>query len=110
MDGGPAAVLTLNLWLVEETSRYVYRIFAIKQIFENPYKYGFGNSEHDAGCCADEPLLRPNGKVTDESVDRRDLLRRLLHLNRTDAPVDEALLHGLRLADDTEGLELQDGG
>ncbi|RRD62092.1 lytic transglycosylase domain-containing protein [Tannerella forsythia] len=31
----------LNLWLVEETSRYVYRIFAIKQIFENPYKYGF---------------------------------------------------------------------
>jgi len=69
-----------------------------------------GNSEHDAGCCADEPLLRPNGKVTDEGVDRRDLLRRLLHLNRTDAPVDEALLHGLRLADDTEGLELQDGG
>lgn len=31
----------LNLWLVEETSRYVYRILAIKQIFENPYKYGF---------------------------------------------------------------------
>lgn len=32
---------TFNLWLVEETSRYVYRILAIKQIFENPYKYGF---------------------------------------------------------------------
>jgi len=31
----------LDLWVVEETSRYVYRIFAIKQIFENPYKYGF---------------------------------------------------------------------
>jgi hypothetical protein len=31
----------LDLWLVEETSRYVYRIFAIKQIFENPAKYGF---------------------------------------------------------------------
>jgi hypothetical protein len=31
----------LNLWVVEETTRYVYRIFAIKQIFENPYKYGF---------------------------------------------------------------------
>ncbi|MDR1780478.1 MAG: lytic transglycosylase domain-containing protein [Tannerella sp.] len=31
----------LDLWLVEETSRYLYRIFAIKQIFENPYKYGF---------------------------------------------------------------------
>jgi len=31
----------LNLHLVEETTRYPYRIFAIKQIFENPYKYGF---------------------------------------------------------------------
>jgi hypothetical protein len=31
----------LDLYLVEETTRYPYRIFAIKQIFENPYKYGF---------------------------------------------------------------------
>ena len=31
----------LDLWVVEETTRYVYRILAIKQIFENPYKYGF---------------------------------------------------------------------
>ncbi|MDR1601818.1 MAG: lytic transglycosylase domain-containing protein [Tannerella sp.] len=31
----------LDLWLVEETSRYIYRIFAVKLIFENPYKYGF---------------------------------------------------------------------
>lgn len=31
----------LDLWLVEETSRYYYRMLAIKQIFENPYKYGF---------------------------------------------------------------------
>ncbi|MDR3266430.1 MAG: lytic transglycosylase domain-containing protein [Tannerella sp.] len=31
----------LNLYLVEETLRYPYRIFAIKQIFENPYKYGY---------------------------------------------------------------------
>ncbi|MGM9759042.1 MAG: lytic transglycosylase domain-containing protein [Parabacteroides sp.] len=32
---------TFDLWLVEETTRYVYRIMAIKQIFEHPYKYGF---------------------------------------------------------------------
>jgi len=32
---------SLDLWLVEETTRYVYRILAIKQIFESPYKYGF---------------------------------------------------------------------
>jgi hypothetical protein len=31
----------LDLWLVEETSRYVYRILAIKMIFENPFRYGF---------------------------------------------------------------------
>jgi len=31
----------LNLYLVEETTRYPYRILAMKQIFENPYKYGF---------------------------------------------------------------------
>jgi hypothetical protein len=31
----------LDMWLVEETARYPYRILAIKQIFENPYRYGF---------------------------------------------------------------------
>lgn len=31
----------LDLWLVEETSRYYYRMLAIKQIFENPRLYGF---------------------------------------------------------------------
>jgi Soluble lytic murein transglycosylase and related regulatory proteins (some contain LysM/invasin domains) len=30
-----------DLWLVEETSRYVYRMMAIKQIFEQPARYGF---------------------------------------------------------------------
>lgn len=31
----------LDLWLVEETARYYFRMAAIKQIFEDPYKYGF---------------------------------------------------------------------
>lgn len=30
-----------DLLLVSETSRYVFRIMAIKQVFENPKKYGF---------------------------------------------------------------------
>lgn len=38
---------SLNLWLVEETRRYVYRIMAVKQIFENPYKYGFVLRTHN---------------------------------------------------------------
>ncbi len=31
----------LDLWLVEETTRYYYRMLAIKQVMEHPYKYGF---------------------------------------------------------------------
>jgi len=30
-----------DLWLVEETSRYVFRMMAIKMIFEDPSQYGF---------------------------------------------------------------------
>lgn len=32
---------SLDLWLVEETSRYYFRMLAVKCIFENPYKYGY---------------------------------------------------------------------
>ena len=31
----------MDLWLVSETSRYMFRIFAAKIIFSNPQKYGF---------------------------------------------------------------------
>lgn len=31
----------LDLWLVDETTRYYFRMLAIKQIFEHPYRYGF---------------------------------------------------------------------
>lgn len=37
----------LDLWLVEETTRYYYRMLAIKQIFENPFKFGFILTEKD---------------------------------------------------------------
>lgn len=36
-----------NLYLVEETSRYLFRILAFKEIFENPAKYGFELTEKD---------------------------------------------------------------
>ncbi|MGL4992526.1 MAG: lytic transglycosylase domain-containing protein [Bacteroidales bacterium] len=35
-----------DLWLTEETLRYVYRILAVKQIFASPYKYGFVFKSH----------------------------------------------------------------
>ena len=31
----------LDLWLVEETTRYYFRLLAIKTLFENPAQYGF---------------------------------------------------------------------
>lgn len=31
----------IDLWLVSETSRYYFRMLAVKQVFENPSKYGF---------------------------------------------------------------------
>lgn len=31
----------LDLWLVEETTRYYFRMLAIKTLFENPAQYGF---------------------------------------------------------------------
>lgn len=30
-----------DLWLVEETSRYIFRLLAAKQVFSNPQKFGF---------------------------------------------------------------------
>lgn len=37
----------LDLWLVDETTRYYFRMLAIKQIFENPQKYGFVLTDKD---------------------------------------------------------------
>ena len=44
-----------NLYLVEETSRYLFRILASKEIFENPKKYGFELSEENI---YKQPLFR----------------------------------------------------
>lgn len=38
---------SLDLWLVSETSRYYFRMLAIKLLFENPSKYGFILTEKD---------------------------------------------------------------
>jgi hypothetical protein len=36
-----------DLLLVSETSRYVFRILAVKQVFANPYQYGFALKKED---------------------------------------------------------------
>lgn len=37
----------MDLWLVEETARYMYRILACKMMFEDPSAFGFEISEKD---------------------------------------------------------------
>lgn len=46
-----------NLWLPEETSRYVYRIIAAKMMFENPAVFGFNVTER-------YPYEKPRQTVT----------------------------------------------
>lgn len=31
----------MDLWLVEETSRYMFRLLAVKEVFSNPQRFGF---------------------------------------------------------------------
>ena len=37
----------LNMWLVDETSRYMFRLLAVKMMFENPSLFGFSFKRED---------------------------------------------------------------
>lgn len=37
----------LNMWLVDETSRYMFRLLAVKMMFENPSLFGFSFKSED---------------------------------------------------------------
>ncbi len=53
-----------NLYLNDETSRYIYRIIAIKTIYENPTNYGFYLREADL-----YPVIPTNEIVVTKSID-----------------------------------------
>ena len=54
------ATEALDLWLVEETTRYFYRMLAIKLVFENPPQYGFIIKPHQLY----KPIVFKEVKVT----------------------------------------------
>ena len=60
-----------DLWLPEETSRYVYRILAAKMLFENPSAFGFEATERYP---YHEPLhtVTISGSISDLAVFARD--------------------------------------
>lgn len=63
---------SMDLWVVQETARYVYRIMAMKLVFENPYKYGFIIRAKD--------LYKPIGceevKVSSDIIDLADYAKK----------------------------------
>lgn len=56
----------MDLWLKEETSRYMFRILAAKMMFENPQSFGFDIKNSDK-----YPYIAPKEtvKVTDTVID-----------------------------------------
>ena len=62
---------SIDLLLVEETSRYVFRIFAAKQIFEQPGRYGFRLTNENL-----YPVIPAKKVEITESVDLTDLAKR----------------------------------
>lgn len=49
----------LDLWLVEETSRYMFRVLAAKLFFENPHSFGFAVEDFEK-----YPYIPPKEVVT----------------------------------------------
>ena len=54
-----------NLHLNDETSRYVFRIIVIKEIMENPRKYGFVFRESDLYTYAETKQVRIDSTIAD---------------------------------------------
>lgn len=52
----------MDMWLVEETSRYMFRLLAVKMMFENPRQFGFSFTREQL-----YPYIKPKRqvKVTD---------------------------------------------
>ena len=53
-----------DLLLVEETGRYVFRILAVKNIFENPQKYGFNIRKADLYSALDYKTVTVDSTIT----------------------------------------------
>lgn len=65
-----------DLLLPEETARYVFRIIAVKEILENPVKYGFIVNEQDM-----YKLIHTKKTAVDSSVSNLALLAKSLGIN-----------------------------
>ncbi|MCM1452767.1 MAG: lytic transglycosylase domain-containing protein [Clostridium sp.] len=56
---------SFDLYLTEETSRYVFRIMAMKQVMENPSDYGFSIKAHQLYMPAECEIEEVSGPVAD---------------------------------------------
>jgi membrane-bound lytic murein transglycosylase D len=54
-----------DLLLTEETSRYIFRILALKEIMENPVKYGFTIASEDLYSALPTRKIEIDSSITD---------------------------------------------
>jgi membrane-bound lytic murein transglycosylase D len=55
----------LDIWLVDETMRYYFRMLAIKLVFENPRRYGFVIRPHQLYKPMEFKEVRVSGSIPD---------------------------------------------
>lgn len=61
-----------DLYLVDETSRYIFRLLAMKEIMENPAKYGFQLSKHQLYQPIEYSEVIVDGAVDDWAIWAKD--------------------------------------
>ncbi len=57
-----------NLYLNSETSRYIFRIIAVKEIMQNPKKYGFMLREKDLYSMPNYKIIEVDSTISDLSI------------------------------------------
>jgi membrane-bound lytic murein transglycosylase D len=62
-----------NLLFAEETARYIYRILAIKLVFENPGKYGFNLSKSEIYPLITYKEIKVDSTITDMGTFAKEL-------------------------------------
>ncbi|MGL5261408.1 MAG: transglycosylase SLT domain-containing protein, partial [Bacteroides sp.] len=54
-----------DLWLVQETSRYMFRLMAVKMMMENPQQFGFYLKPNQLYPAMDYKVVRVNTQIND---------------------------------------------
>tara|TARA_B100000902_G_scaffold399997_1_gene474389 strand:- start:4200 stop:5165 length:966 start_codon:yes stop_codon:yes gene_type:complete len=97
-----------NLYLNSETSRYVFRILAVKEILENPKKYGFIYRDKDLYHPQDYTIVRVDSTISnlyDFCISKQINYKLLRYLNpwirKTFLPDESRKIYYIKLPNDS---------